>query len=195
VPQPGWNATTVREQEYFPTTNVCADLRTGGSSARWQWYGKMAHNSYAVLNPTNIVMSAQYRIYFGDATTGDPAAYSGYDDATVTWKWLVELAAPPAYEFGAVETTNGAPLLFINSGQCVTSSLAVVNFRYTNAGPCALQYECSWPLVAVAATSANGGPATNHAAAGSCLQLEFASLSGPPGGSLGVWEPVKACRA
>ena len=55
---------------------------TAGSSSRWQWYGAMAHNSYAVLNPTNTTMSAQYRIYFGDVITGDPVA--GYDDATVT---------------------------------------------------------------------------------------------------------------
>ena len=30
---------------------------TAGSSLRWKWYGAMAHNSYAVLNPTNSVMT------------------------------------------------------------------------------------------------------------------------------------------
>jgi len=162
---------------------------TAGSSNRWQWYGAMAHNSYAVLNPTNPVMTALYRIYFGDAVTGDPGAYSGYDDATITLTWLTDLALPPTYQFGAECVTNGAPLLFINSGQCVTSSLGIVNFHHTNAGPCALQYACCWPMVVVPATDTHGGPAASHAALGSCLELEFVSLNGPPAGSLSVWEP------
>ena len=35
----------------------------------------MAHNSYAVRNPTNTRADRQYRIYFGDAVTGAPDAY------------------------------------------------------------------------------------------------------------------------
>jgi prepilin-type N-terminal cleavage/methylation domain-containing protein len=110
---------------------------TPGSSNRWQWYGAMAHNSYAVLNPTNPVMTAQYRIYFGDAVTGAPDAYSSYGDATMTLTWLVDLPVPPLYQFGAADTTNAAPLCFINADQCATNSRAVVNLRYTNTGPCA----------------------------------------------------------
>jgi len=161
---------------------------TAGSSTRWQWYGAMAHNSYAVLNPTNTVMSAQYRIYFGDAATGARDNYTNYGDATMTLTWLVDLPVPPLYQFGAVDTTNAAPLCFINAGQCAANSLAVVNLRYTNAGPCALQYECCLPMMAVPATASLGGPAANHAALGSCLELELVSLNGPPGASLGFWE-------
>ena len=149
---------------------------TAGSSTRWKWYGQMAHNSYAVLNPTNTVYSAQYRIYFGDETTGAPEAYASYGDATMTLTWLVDLPIPPVWQFGAPDTTNAAPLCFINADQCATNSLAVVNLRYTNAGPCALCYECSLPMMAVPATASNGGPANNHAGLGACLELELVSL-------------------
>jgi hypothetical protein len=43
--------------------------------------------------------------------------------------------------------------------------------------------------MAVPATASNGGPAINHAGLGACLELELVSLSGPPGGTLGFWEP------
>jgi hypothetical protein len=162
---------------------------TAGSSTRWKWYGSMAHNSYAVLNPTNSLMTAQYRIYFGDEVTGAPDAYASYGDATMTLTWLVDLPVPPLYLFGATDATNAAPLCFINADQCATGSLAVVNLRYTNAGPCALQYECSLPMQAVPATASYGGPASNHACLGSCLDLELICLQGPPGASLSLWEP------
>jgi hypothetical protein len=165
---------------------------TAGSSNRWQWYGAMAHNSYAVLNPTNSVMTAHYRVYFGDVATGAPDAYTNYGDAMVTLTWLVDLPVPPIYHFGAADITNTAPLCFINADQCATNSLAVVSLRYTNAGPCALQYDCSLPMMAVPATASNGGPATSHASLGSCLELELVSLNGPPGASLGFWEPGQA---
>ncbi|MCX6921611.1 MAG: hypothetical protein NT154_00090 [Verrucomicrobia bacterium] len=162
---------------------------TAGSSNRWQWYGAMAHNSYAVLNPTNSVMTAEYRIYFGDATTGAPDAYASYGDARMTLTWLVDLPVPPLFQFGADDTTNAAPLCFINANQCATNSMAVVNLHYTNAGPCGLQFECGLPMMAVPATASNGGPCADHAAQGSCLELELVSLNGPPGASLGFWEP------
>jgi hypothetical protein len=161
---------------------------TGGSSMRWQWYGAMAHNSYAVLNPTNTTVSAQYRIYFGDATTGDPEPYSDYDDATVTLTWLVDLPVPPVFRFGAVEQTNFAPLCFLNAAECVTNSLSLVNLRYTNTGPSAGQYEGSASMVAVPASPLHGGPATNHAALGSRLELQLVSLDGPADGRLSFWE-------
>lgn len=172
----------------MPPRTYAPIFGTAGSSSRWQWYGQMAHNSYAVLNPTNPVMSAQYRVYFGDAVTGAPDAYTNYDDATMTLTWLVDLPVPALYRFGADDTTNGAALSFINANQCATNSLAVVNLRYTNAGPCALQYQCCLPMMAVPATAANGGPADNHAALGSCLELELISLAGPAGASLAFWE-------
>jgi hypothetical protein len=83
---------------------------TGGCSTKWPWYGAMAHNSYAVLNPTNSVVSAQYRIYFGDAQTGAPDAYAGYGVATVTLMWTVDavVVANPA-RGGGLDTN--APMI------------------------------------------------------------------------------------
>ena len=89
-----------------------------------------------------------------------------------------------AFQFGALSETNSAPLCFINAAEFVTNSLAVVNLPYTNAGPGALPYECPLVLMAVPASASNGGPATNHAAPGSRLELEFVSLTGPPQGTL-----------
>ncbi|HYG36939.1 MAG TPA: hypothetical protein VEC99_19260, partial [Clostridia bacterium] len=63
---------------------------TGGSATKWQWYGRMAHNSYAILNPSNTVITAEYCIYFGDAQTGSREAYANYDDATMTLSWRVD---------------------------------------------------------------------------------------------------------
>ena len=69
---------------------------TAGSSTQWPWYGRMAHNSYAILNPTNNVVTAEYRVYFGDAQTGAPDAYSSYGDATVVLTWNVALNSSQA---------------------------------------------------------------------------------------------------
>ncbi len=162
---------------------------TDGSSAKWQWYRAMAHNSYAIVNPTNRCVTADYRVYFGDAVTGSRDAYAQYTDATVTLTWNVDLPGPPEFHFGAVEVTNGAPLRWLNSQEICTNSLTVVNFDFTNSGPCAQHYACGLPLLAMPATPANGGPAANHAALGSRIEVQFLSLSGPENGGLSVWEP------
>ena len=52
---------------------------------RWQWSGSMQHNAYAVLYPTKSTYSASYKVYIGDATTGDPVAGYGFDTATFNW--------------------------------------------------------------------------------------------------------------
>jgi hypothetical protein len=70
---------------------------TSGSAAKWPWYGAMAHNSYAVQNPTSPVLSAHYHLYFGDAKTGAREPYAAYGDATVTLTWNVDVPAPSAY--------------------------------------------------------------------------------------------------
>jgi hypothetical protein len=44
----------------------------------------MAHNTYAVLNPTQSLYSANYEVYVGNAT-GTPLA--GYGSTDVTWTW------------------------------------------------------------------------------------------------------------
>jgi hypothetical protein len=165
---------------------------TEGSSTKWQWYGQMAHNSYAILNPTNRSVTADYLIYFGDAQTGSRDAYTQYGDASMRLAWFIDLPGAPELRFGAVDVTNEAPLLWLDAGEIGTNSLTVVNFHYTIAGPCALQHECCLPLVAVAATAANGGPTANHAALGSQLQMQLVSLAGPANGALSFWEAGEA---
>jgi hypothetical protein len=171
-----------------PPRSYAPIFGTAGSSTRWQWYGSMAHNSYAVLNPTNTLMSAQYRVYFGDAVTGARDAFANYGDATITLTWTLDLPLPPLFLFGAEDQTNRAPLCFLNGDQFVTNSQAVLNLRYTNAGPCSCEYECSLQTLAVPATTTCGGPFTNHAALGSHLELQLVYLSGPAQATLGFWE-------
>ena len=161
---------------------------TAGSSTKWKWYGAMAHNTYAVLAPTNSLVTAQYRVYFGDATTGSRAGYESYGDATVTWIWNVDLPTPPLFRCGAADATNTAPLHFLDAPQYCTNALAVLTCRWTNAGPCASSFECPLDVMSVPATASNGGPAPNHAALGSCLALHLVSLAGPSQGELRVWE-------
>ena len=52
---------------------------------RWKWAGSMQHNAYAVLNPSQDTYTANYRVYIGDAVTGDPLANYGSADVTLTW--------------------------------------------------------------------------------------------------------------
>jgi hypothetical protein len=61
---------------------------------RWKWSGAMQHNAYAVLNPQQSSYSATYRVYIGDAVTGDPMP--GYGSAEVTWQWIATPVPEPA---------------------------------------------------------------------------------------------------
>jgi hypothetical protein len=56
---------------------------------RWKWEGAMQHNAYAVRDPTQSVYTADYRIYIGHETTGEPLP--GYGSAEATWIWNVTL--------------------------------------------------------------------------------------------------------
>ncbi len=162
---------------------------TAGSSTKWKWYNAMAHNSYAVVAPTNSSYSAQYRVYFGDEQTGARDAYLNYPDATVTLTWLFELAGPPVLRFGATDEANQAPLCLLEADSVVTNSSAVINLDCSNNTPVEYPYSCSLPMMALPATSANGGPATNHAGVGARLELQLVSLAGPQGGVLAAFEP------
>ncbi|MBI5388438.1 MAG: hypothetical protein HZA90_27550 [Verrucomicrobia bacterium] len=162
---------------------------TAGSSRLWKWSGVMVHNTYAVFNPTRHRFFADYHIYFGDANTGSRANFTHLGDTTVHLEWTtVPVEDPMTFKFGAVGSTSAAPLCFLNREQFVTNTEFVVNLRYTNAGPWATQFGCGIPMLAVAATATNGGPITNHAVLGSCLELQLTSLAGPPQASLGFWE-------
>lgn len=166
---------------------------TAGSSKRWEWYGRMAHNTYAIRNPTSPIVTAEYRIYFGDAETGDPEAYADYGDAIVRLSWAVNDAATPQFQFGALDQSGGSgPLAFLNGGQYLTSGQTVVNLRSTEAEPGAAQFASPISALVVPATLPKGGPAANHAALGSCLALEFVSLTGPAQGQLSFWDRGEA---
>ncbi|MFN3167412.1 MAG: hypothetical protein ACE37H_10145 [Phycisphaeraceae bacterium] len=64
---------------------------------RWQWSGAMTHNVYAVQNPMQSNYSATYRVYIGDATTGD--ALPGYGSADVTLDFSANPVPEPATAF------------------------------------------------------------------------------------------------
>jgi hypothetical protein len=63
-------------------------LGTDGSSPRWKWSGAMTHNAYAVLDPALTQYEAEYRVYLGDAASGD--ALNAYASDLVTLTLLAE---------------------------------------------------------------------------------------------------------
>jgi hypothetical protein len=65
----------------------------GADGARWKWSGAMTHNVYAVLEPTESSYVARYRVYIGDAASGEPVA--GYGSATVRWDWTATPVPEP----------------------------------------------------------------------------------------------------
>jgi hypothetical protein len=52
---------------------------------RWRWSGAMQHNAYAVYQPLQSLYTASYRVYLGDATSGEPLPGYGSADATLNW--------------------------------------------------------------------------------------------------------------
>ncbi|MBI5388437.1 MAG: hypothetical protein HZA90_27545 [Verrucomicrobia bacterium] len=159
------------------------------NGAIWKWYGRMAHNAFAIRNPVTNVVTAEFRVFIGDAVTGSREAYTNYDDAIVKLTLTVDPVWPPAtWTFGAFGETNDAPLCLLNADQIATNVGAVMNLRLLTNGPFASLYEGGLQTVTVPATTNNGGPAPNHAALGSCLALQLVELSGPSGASLGFWD-------
>jgi len=165
-------------------------LGAAGSPKLWRWYGRMAHNAYAVHNPVTAVLTAEYRVFFGDQATGARDAFLDYDEATVTLTWTVDpVPEPLLLDFGAAGPTQGAPLVLHNSRGFVAESGYLVNLVEATSGPRALQFEGEIPMRALPATEVHGGPLPGHAAQGACLELEMVSLDGPSGGQLRYWEP------
>jgi hypothetical protein len=171
--------------------NYTPILGTSGSSRLWKWSGVMVHNTYAVHRPARARYVADYHIYFGDATTGSRQGFTQYDDAFVCLEWtVVPVEDPRTFRFGAASSSGGSPLCFLNAGGIVTNSEFVLNL--TNSATQPESFTCGFPLLAVPATAANGGPATNHAALGSCLELELVSLAGPTDAILNLWQATPA---
>lgn len=67
---------------------------TSGSPRTWKWYGRMAHNTYTLRNPITNVVSAEYRIFIGNAETGARDDFAGYPETTVTLTWDID---PPVF--------------------------------------------------------------------------------------------------
>jgi hypothetical protein len=89
---------------------------------------------------------------------------------------------------GATNTTQDAQLYFPNGSAYNTSAGYDVYLTLTNGGSFSNLYQgAGVTFTALASTPDNGGPAFGHAADGAVLQLQFVSMSGPPGGVFGVW--------
>jgi len=89
---------------------------------------------------------------------------------------------------GAYSTAQGAQLYFPNGDAYDSNASYDVYLAFTNSGAFSNLYQgAGVTFTALASTPDNGGPAFGHAADGAFLQLQFVSISGPPGGVLGVW--------
>jgi hypothetical protein len=163
---------------------------TAGSPRTWKWTGVMTHNTFAILDPASGSLFEDFHLYVGDANTGSRDGFAAVDDAVVRLEWRTTVVEDPVkLRFGARTEPEPAPLCFLNANDLATNSERVIACRSINAGPCAGLFACDVRLIAVPATSANGGPADSHAAPGSCLELQFEQLAGPPGSRLEFWEP------
>jgi hypothetical protein len=69
---------------------------TADSPSRWRWTGAMAHNVYAVADPTENLYEAFYRVYVGDDTTGEPL--SEYASAEVVLQFSAVPKLPGDYD-------------------------------------------------------------------------------------------------
>jgi hypothetical protein len=89
---------------------------------------------------------------------------------------------------GAVSTARNAQLIWDNGADFIASSDFVSTFYPSNSGRFAGFYNGNITLTALAATSANGGPAPNAPALGSYIQFKMSCLEGPSSGTFGFWD-------
>ncbi|MCO6042571.1 hypothetical protein NG895_01495 [Aeoliella sp. ICT_H6.2] len=64
---------------------------TDGSNPRWRWSLSMTHNLYAVASPLRDEYFAEYRVYIGDDTTGQPDSRFTPAEVTFYFEALPEL--------------------------------------------------------------------------------------------------------
>ncbi len=77
-----------------PTINAYSGIfGTAGSSTKWQWDGRMDHNTYAVslsdITAAGQLFSATYKVYVGDAAGNEilnPDLSSASSLETWTWQ-------------------------------------------------------------------------------------------------------------
>lgn len=84
-----------------PATPAYAEIFEADGD-RWMWSGAMTHNTYAVLDPTQPLYRAQYRVYLGDVQSGEPLV--GYGNADITLQWQ----AMPVPEPGVMPIVGAA---------------------------------------------------------------------------------------
>src|SRR5689334_20454624 len=90
---------------------------------------------------------------------------------------------------GALSPERSGALYFVNGDLYNTNAGYDVYLTFTNSGSFANLYQgAGVTFASQASTLNNGGPAFGHAADGAFLQLQFVSMSGPPGGAFGVWQ-------
>ena len=103
------NTTTVD-----PAINAYSGIfGTAGSSTRWQWDGKMDHNTYAVslsdLTSPNELFSASYRVYVGDSLGNEilnPDSSSASTVETWIWQGPATVPEPTALSLGALGSVS-----------------------------------------------------------------------------------------
>jgi hypothetical protein len=127
-------------------------LGTDGSSLRWPWYGRMAHNAFAIKNPETNVLHAEYLVYFGDAQTGSRDAFSQYDDATVQLTWTVDTMEDAANDPMAVTLSS---IACQNQAATVTFAGMLGCTYYLERTP-VLTPICAWETVAGPLAGING---------------------------------------
>jgi hypothetical protein len=89
-----------------PATPAYAPIfGTSGSPLRWRWSGAMTHNVYAVVPAELDKYEANYRVYLGDNTTGEPLPAYGSTD--VTFHFLASPVLPGDYnDDGVVDAAD-----------------------------------------------------------------------------------------
>ncbi len=89
---------------------------------------------------------------------------------------------------GAVGQNQGDRLNFANGDIFAASSGYVKELPLATSGTYVGYYEGGITLTALATSVANGGPAAGASAPGSFIMVGITSVSGPAGGSFGLWE-------
>lgn len=89
---------------------------------------------------------------------------------------------------GADSTAQDAPILFVSDDDFGADTGYVFPLILSTNGPYTGYYHGELSFVVLPATSDLGGPAPQHPALGSHLEVVLESVAGPAGGSIGFWE-------
>lgn len=163
---------------------------TDSSTPLWAWSGIMVHNTYAITNSYRARVTANYRIYFGEAETGRRTGYESYKEAAVRLEWMISpLLHPEALQVGILKTNDEERLHWVNGHDFAMESGRLISLDHQEQGDWAGTYSGPMIFTVLPATAALGGPKTNSPALGSLIEMQVVSIQGPPGGALGFWDP------